>query len=256
MEITKTKFAQIKYPAMSETKIDGEFVKWDGERFVNERGTDQTWLIHPTYIPTLKVGLIGELYYGEGKSFYSELHSHRQPQSCKVVWFDVDNNSRPYADRRRTLAGLGVPYVQGEVVHSEPEAITQVQTTVAEGYEGIVFKPLGGRTATNWVKIKGKATCNLYVRGIRKDTGNNAKNSLAVGTESHIYGCCSIMGWRSLVELIAGQEIIGENKDYWFVEPRTIVEVEHRGLIHPKRKLRNPIIKRIRDYRDKVKEVV
>jgi hypothetical protein len=243
---------------MAEVKVDGEFVKYDGNRLINDYGTDRTSLIMGYYLRGLKAGLMGEMYYGEGKSFYSEIHAHRHAGQCKLIWFDVAIPDIPYSVRRSTLVAMGVPYVHGEVVHSAEDAnIAYKKFVIDDGYEGIVLKPLGDTDRGGWVKIKRRYTCNMYVRGVRKKTSGygGSKRSIAIGTPERIYGCCSVVGWVKLVELIARQGIIGENNDYWFIEPKIVVEIEYLSLIHKSRKLRNPTIKRIRNPQDTVKEV-
>lgn len=236
----KKNIEQVKYPAMAEYKYDGELVVWNGHELSNDYGT-----LKAVNLPLPETTLMGEMFAFDGKQFYAKRD--------QLIFFDLPEllGYENYAIRRFKLSQTGVPMAEGKVVHSRTELTAYYDEVIGQGYEGLVVKPLDSLTIKDWVKLKRRQACFLYITGIRK-----SKFSVAVGTKDHLYGCCSLHGWEiELEDRIRKVEVIGEDKDYWFIEPTLIVEVEYQELIPKNRKLRNPILKRIIEHKVEVREI-
>lgn len=255
-EITKKKVEDIRYPAAVELKLDGELVQWNGQALINSYGN----IKHSVDVGSFPAGCVlwGELYYDTGKNFYSELQRHQTSKDLKVMWFDVVEanghtlyGSETYRYRRMALQEITPNVIPACKVATKEAVIEVYNNYIKKGYEGVVVKPQGSLSCKSWVKLKRSATCKLYAVGVRKNAQGGGKRSIAVGTGDKVYGCCSVIGWLPVVELIAEQKILGENKDYWFVSPKVVLEIEYQHLT-PSGKLRNPFIKRICDYREKI----
>ena len=252
----------IKYPAVAEIKLDGELVMWDGYagKLINSYGNEK--YVDKSKLPT-ECRLWGELFYGTGTNFYSEYQSHQKSKDLKVVFFDLLNIGKeclypkqPYKVRRMMLEEVTDLHIPSIAV--EPGDISVLlDKTVAKGYEGLVVKPVMSYSFESWVKLKRKATCKLYITGIRKKTSGyykrgESKHSLAVGTPEHRYGCVSFIGWENLIlPLIGGKGFTGEDKDYWYIKPEVKLEIEYQ-MLTPNNHLRNPFIKRILDPREEI----
>lgn len=244
---------EIQFPCACEIKIDGEFVYWNGQYLVNKRGIDKTTI---SILPE-GVQLYGELYFGEGKNFYSEIHSH-QGINNKVIIFDNDQYGIMYYEARRTLLEQQAKQHHFDIIPSKicnniDELESYFKQITDQGFEGIVVKPLKSKTDLTWVKLKKEFTDTLLIRSIRK-----GKKAVGIGNAKNIFGSCATTGWELLLNLIEqeGQEkgdkyFIGENKDHYFIDSNIKVEVKHNGLIGEK-KLRFPRIKRIRDFKSEV----
>lgn len=238
--------SKIEYPVGCEVKYDGEFVHWDGQQLTNKHG-----VVKQTVTPLPPIQLYGEYYYGEGKEFYSELHSHDGIE-CKVILYDTaDYGLKPYIQRRTDLELSGLPLVPMEICHTDAEMFAYFKKVTDQGYEGIVIKPLASLDDSNWLKMKREYTATLLVRGLRKD---RMTASVAMGTASHVYCNCSLQGWGNVIDMLNVERmqkgknwVVDEDEINILVDSSIKLEIKHNGLINGK-KFRNPRIKRIRSW--------
>lgn len=258
------------FPAMAELKLDGELVGWDGYRVVNERGADKTGLIQPEYYKDLPshIQLWGEMYYGEGKTFYSEVLSHQKELGKhKVKWFDliVENGARlhgtmTYKERIDRLSLYTLSTMPCEVVMNMDEVDRVFRARVKEGYEGIVVKPFDSYSYRGWGKIKRSKTAKLFVVGFKKQ----GRKALLLATKAgEVVGSVSYYGWEDKVRgAVACMLVNSQDKEYFYLAERNkmAVEVEYQMLIPEHNKLRNPFIKRIlggaEDVAKNIKELI
>lgn len=237
--------SEIKFPVACEVKFDGEFVYWDGETLINKQGK-----VKQTITSLSDQQLYGEYYYGEGKEFYSELHSHDGIE-CKVILYDTkDYGKKPYIQRRTNLELSGLPIVPMQICHDFDEVATYFKKITDQGYEGIVIKPLNSLDDSNWLKMKREYTATLLVRGLRKD---RSIASVAMGTASHVYCNCTLNGWGNVIDMLnveklekGGAWITGEDDQNIFIDSNIKLEIKHSGIIESSKRFRNPRIKRIR----------
>lgn len=245
---------KVQYPCFCEIKIDGNFAYWNGEKLLSKWGKEL-----PVITPLPKgVELYGEVYYGEGKEFYSEIHSHQGVDNVFVAFDTGDYGKKPFEVRRNQLTIMKqyLPISEGRYCQTEEEVEEYFNEVVGRGYEGIVCKPLNSLTDKSWVKKKRFFTSTLKVRGIRK---GKSVATIAVGTADKVLGCCSLVGWEKIANMIKRENspIISDDKEIWYIDSDIMVEVQHNGLIfgekmrHPVIK-GSPVIKRIRDYKEEV----
>lgn len=243
-----TTYKEIKYPCSCEVKYDGIFCYWDGRNMWNKRGIEQFTI---TELPEL--ALYGELYYGEGKEFYSEIHSH-QGYKNEFIAFDTGAYGLvDYTVRRNQLENIkkfGFDIVEAKVCSNEHEMQVYYDKVVARGFEGIVAKPLDEKTDRYWVKKKREFNATVLVKGLRK---NKSINTIAIGTCDEVLGHCSLNGWDLVTNMLSKEQavITSQDKDNWYINSAVKLEIKHNGFT-PSGKFRNPVIKRIRDYESEV----
>lgn len=240
---------KIDFPVACETKFDGEFVYWDGRTLINRHQFIKESI---TNLPNKK--LYGELYYGEGKEFYSEIHSHPN-QDNKVILFDTgDYGSKSYLHRRadlEILAREGYEIVPMVLCDKREELWDYFEYATNQGYEGIVVKQLNTLTDSEWIKIKKEQTDTLLIRGLRK---GKSILTVAMGTTERIYGNCSLHGWDLIAEMLQAERrakgdkwITGENEDIVFIDSDIKLEIKSSGLT-TRNMLRNARVGRIRAF--------
>jgi len=239
----KKKDLTITYPVACEVKYDGEWVYWNGQKLVNKRGVPKTTI---TKLPSKE--LYGELYYGEGKEFYSEIHSHANYKN-EVILFDTgDYGMKPYLKRRSYLEELstgGYKIVPIKICDNEKQMHDFFERTIAQGYEGIVAKPLDSLTDQSWFKMKREYTATLKIRGLRKD---KTIPTATMGTDDHIYCSVSLNGWNIIIDMLnkeklergIDQWITGQDSENYFINSNITLELKHNGVIKPSNKLRHP----------------
>ena len=239
----------ISYPAGVEVKFDGEFVYWNGEdALVNKRENPKYTI---SRLPRREV--YGELYSGNGKSFY-------MLNKNKVVLFDTgDYGKRPYIQRRTDLeviSKLGVDITPMIICHTEKELKNRFKAIIKQGYEGVVVKPLNSLDDSTWVKIKGEYSAKLLVRGLRK---GKTVPTISLGTKSHIYCSCSLNGWDKVIDLLTKEKerkgdkwVIGEDNENYLLNSDLIIKIIHNGVIQPGNKLRHARVKSLEEKRCKL----
>jgi len=241
-----TKDTTITYPVACEVKYDGEWVYWNKYRLVNKRKVPKTTI---TKLPAIE--LYGELYYGEGKEFYSEIHSHANYKN-EVILFDTgDYGIKPYIERRKDLENTGYKVVPMVICNDEAQMHNFFEKTIAQGYEGIVAKPLDSLTDQTWFKMKREYTATLKIRGLRKD---KTIPTATMGTDDHIYCSVSLSGWNIIIDMLnkeklergIDQWITGQDSENYLIRSNIVLELKHNGLIKPSNKLRHPRVKRVR----------
>ena len=245
----------INFPVACETKYDGEFVYWNGQALLNKRNSHKSTI---SKLPKREV--YGELYYGEGKWFYSEIHSHSGIQN-KVILFDTGNyGKQPYIERRKEVEqykDYGVEVTPMTICENRTELDRTFEDIVKKGYEGCVVKPLDSLTDSSWVKMKKEYTATLLVKGLRK---GKTMPTITLGSKDHIYCSCTLSGWNAVIDMLNAEKlergidkwIIGEDKENYLVDSNIKLEVKHNGLILPNKKLRHPRIKRIRSAENEI----
>ena len=231
--------SKVKLPARVEAKLDGEANLWDGEKLINRYGTIRYFNFN---LPK-DLKIVGELYYGDGKSnFYQALpHLKNNSPDLKFQPFGLWETDLPYYEQLKILSFLGEPV--GYTAYSTKEIDYYTKKFLSEGYEGAVIKPLISKTPHSWIKIKKDHTIDLLILGIRKN-----KYSVAVGIDNQVLGHCTLVGWDEIYEKIKDLPIKNEDKENFYFESDVIVEVEYFGIIkNGKISLRSPRIKRIRE---------
>lgn len=253
--ISRKKFEDIQYPCMVDVKLDGECVLWNGKHLVNKY--DKVYdKVNTEGLPK-KYNLLGEMYVGKGKEYYSELHNHRTEWGkYKLKFFDIADEGEIYWRRNLMLQHILSPelIVEQSICKNEKEVKKLFKKYVDMGYEGIVAKPIHSHYSSSWVKLKREYTDKLYVVGRRRDRKPNGdlKRAVTLGNGKHIFCSASLVGWEKLEELLQDGEIIGKDKENYLLKPEVVVEVRHNGYIGRERencKLRHPRIKRICDYK-------
>ena len=239
---------QIRYPCACEVKFDGEFVYWNGQNtLVNKRKNPKTTI---SMLPNR--GIYGELYYGEGKEFYSEIHSHGGYNN-KVILFDTDDyGHRPYIQRRtdlEVLGKLGIEITPMYICQNAAEVQAQFDLIIKQGYEGAVVKPLDSYDDSSWVKMKKETTCTLLVKGLRKV---KTIPTIVMGTQEKDLCSVSLNGWTNIIQMLTDEKkergidswVVGENKDAYILNSDIRLEILSNSFT-PSGKLRNPRVIKI-----------
>jgi len=243
-----TKDTIIQFPCACEIKYDGEWVYWNGHTLVNKRGVPKTTI---TKLPNKE--LYGELYYGEGKEFYSEIHSHNGYKNEVMIYDTADYGIKPYIQRRthlEILAKRGYKIIPMTICNNIKEVMNYFDEMTKQGYEGIVVKPLVSMTDLSWVKMKREYTAKLKIKGLRKD---KTIPTATMGTDNHIWCSVSLNGWGIILEMLnkekqekgVNQWIIGQDSENYLLNSDIILELKHNGVIKPSDKLRHPRVARI-----------
>lgn len=242
-----TKDTNIQFPCACEIKFDGEWIYWNGFNLMNKRKVPKVSI---TKLPDQE--LYGELYYGEGKEFYSEIHSHNGYKNEVMLYDTGDYGLKPYIQRRtklELLAKQGHRIVPMEICNTREQVFSFFSTTINNGYEGIVAKPLDSLTDSSWVKMKREYTAKLKIKGLRKD---KTIPTATMGTDEHIYCSVSLNGWGIITEMLGKEKtrkgvenwIIGEDKENYLLNSDIVLELKHNGIIGGE-KLRHPRVKRV-----------
>jgi hypothetical protein len=233
-------------PSVVEAKIDGEFQLWDGKKLINRFGRER---ILPCCDNLPDIPLIGELYYGDGKANFYEALPYLKGNNPRLhlALFGIYDSELSYYNQMKELQILTsfcndlVQPIKGITAYSQAEIEQWCQDFVSDGWEGAVIKPLHGRAHYNWIKYKPNQTLDLVVVAL-----SHKKHAVAVGdVQGNIYGHCSLSGKDELIELLKPMNIVGRDREHYYIEPKICVEVLHLGIIGGK-SLRSPRIKRIR----------
>jgi len=170
--------AGLRYPVLAEIKYDGEFnyivLKNKDLYTINKYGTMRRDFPALNAIGELldklevdSVVLVCEVYWNEGKlgALY-ELLSHKKDDDIKLCIFDIielnGDNLKDYSliDRKEILLDLKLGNTPRCLVCEDKTEVTMAfDSTVSQGYEGIVVKALDGGFISgpcSWVKIKKK----------------------------------------------------------------------------------------------------
>lgn len=239
---------KIEFPVACELKIDGEFVYWNGTKLINKRGIKKTAVNKMPNVPAY-----GELYYGEGKEFYSEIHSHHTDHN--VIFFDTDDiGKKPYMERRKDLDKLSfeeIDILPFRIAYNKIQLQECFEEAVDVGHEGIVIKPLNSLDDSSWLKLKRQYTATLLVRGLRK---NKMIPMVAMGDKDHIYCHCSLNGWHMINEMLRAERIkkadkwvLKEDDDLFYLDSDIKLELKFDGIT-PNNMFRNARIKRVRAF--------
>ena len=254
----------VKYPCACEVKYDGEFDYLVGNGnvaiLINKYGRVRQDLAITQELKAFTGVLAGELYYATGKSFYEEMLSHKFADELRFCAFDILQYGEnwvvdePLHYRRRLLelieAGrLEHTRIAEQVICKDKPAVMQFyDKVVAQGYEGIVVKNLDSRFVNglcqSWFKLKRHSTADLFVLGLEK-----GKVAIVVGTEAKVPLCSVGNAGRGFLEVYAKvkeQQIIAEDKEYLYVEPKYVVEVKYQEILKTG-KLRHPVFLRERE---------
>ena len=242
----------INFPVGCEIKFDGEFVYWNGQNLLNKRQNHKSTI---SKLPRAEV--YGELYFGQGKEFYSEIHSHSGYKN-KVILFDTGNyGKQPYIDRRKEVEhykDYGVEVTPMTICDNQKELDKHFDIVIKQGYEGVVAKPINSLNDSSWVKIKKETTCTLMVKGLRK---GKTIPTILMGTPDKDLCSCSLNGWINIVQMLSEEKgkqgidkwIIGETKDAYLLNSDIRLEILCNGFT-PSGKLRHPRVVKI-PYQDR-----
>jgi len=244
-----TKDTTLQFPSAVEIKFDGEWTHWNGHTLVNKREVPKQTI---TKLPDIE--LYGELYYGQGKEFYSEIHSHNGYKNEVILYDTAEYGLSPYIQRRthlERLAKQGYKIVPMYLCNTQEEVTTYFNKVVDWGYEGIVVKPLNSLTDSSWCKMKREYSAKLKILGLRKD---KTVPTATVGTDEHIWCSVSLNGWGIILEMLSKEKqergdkfIIGEDSENYLINSDIVLEIKSNGIIKPSNRLRNPRVKRVCD---------
>ena len=252
----------IKYPCVAEIKYDGEYEYYTQAHLINKYGRVREDLPITNELAGFQGILVGELYYNDGKSFYDDILTHKFSDELKFYIFDILQYGNSWLPNeplyyRRTLLETILPekphlVLAKQYVCKDKNAVLEVfNDAVKRGYEGIVVKnihsPFVNGTCQNWFKIKHQDTLDVFCIGYKK-----GKTAIAIGTEAKKpIGAVGNAGHQfyEVLEKVKAQEIIGEDKEYNFVEPVFCIEIRHLGWIRGKM-LRNATLIRERPDKD------
>ncbi len=246
----------VKYPCVAEVKLDGEFNYFESY-LINKYGRVRHDFAITQELCGFKGILAGELYYNTGKSFFEEMLSHKFADELKYSVFDileyegVSVVNEPLHYRRTLLetflpAGEHIRLTEQVRCKDKPAVQAFYDKVVAQGYEGIVVKNLDSKfvngTCQSWFKIKHTDTLDVLCIGYKK-----GKDAIAIGTEKKPIGAVGNAGveFGKALQLVKAQDIIGEDKEYFYVKPRYCVEIKHYGVLKSGM-LRNPVMIRLR----------
>jgi ATP-dependent DNA ligase len=233
----------IKFPAMAELKIDGEFnyicITKEKAFLINKYGTVREDFPELNHIRKVlgdnEVFLTCEVYWDNGKAgkLY-DLLSHKKDDNIKLAILDVlDVNNRslrnsPYIERREVLAELKLegwaPHCW--VVANKEQATQRFQEVVDNGWEGIVVKNLESTFITgpcSWVKMKMKDRTDYAVQLIDK-----TKERIEIATVGP-NGEAVFVGVKA------------PNKYKKHIEVGDMVTIEHQGVL-ASGSLRHPVL--------------
>jgi len=230
----------IRYPAMAEIKLDGEFnylhIDKTGVSTVNKSGKVRSgWL---KWEGTEHTTLIGELYYGAGKAgqLY-DLLSHQDSDDLNFRAFDItcykgtDVVNEDLLTRIELLSEVWpIDPTRYKVVNSLAEMYEYFHWVVSQGYEGIVVKNLDSKLRfgpCGWVKIKYKDQNDYHISMI-----DPVRERIEVNVVSHIDACT--------IEKAVGVKVC--NKDKSGLSLGDIVTIEHQGILSGGG-LRHPVYK-------------
>ena len=217
-QIEPFQFKGLSFPVYASIKIDGELNFWNGEYLQNKYGTKRDF--PPLY---------GELYYGDGKDFYEALkYLKNGSENLKFAIFP----HQPISACLKKHPNLTI--LEAKKLPNLKALEDFYYRTIEEGFEGIVIKAPEGmfKAKRNYEEV-------FFITGVRK-----RKWSVVVGRkEREDLGHCSLVGWDVLWEMIKKEEIIGQDKENFYILPKIRVEVRFLGWT--KNKLRHPRIKRL-----------
>lgn len=228
------KEAGLTFPCYAQLKLDGEYNVFAEGKLVNKYGKEKSKLPLTEELETLNAVLVGELYWGEGKSgSLYDLLAHRKSPDLKFGVFDIlryfkqDTKHMSYEKRREMLECLlpkPLPHT-----HLIPSVLVKDKDTlqmafvdaVKEGYEGIVAKNSYGTltcTTTRWVKMKYKETADLRIVKI-----DHERERIEVRVnDAKVCGVKCIKRFKRMLK-------VGD-----------IVEIEHQGILNGNG-LRHPV---------------
>ena len=236
--------AAVRYPAFVEPKYDGELNLWSSKYLVNKYGTvrKDTKLGLPP-----NMSLLGELFYGEGKSgALYELLKHKKDDSLSFIAFDMlwldgygDIRNMPLVDRRELMFLKGVPFIiAAKVANSETEVMEIYQRYLDQGMEGVVVKSLDSpfiEGPCSWVKLKHRDRNNLLVNKIDPTKERiEVLSPVPNGSNPNAIFNDGLGGWFVPVGLKVS------NKDKANLKEMDTVTVEHQGRL-PSGSLRHPV---------------
>ena len=253
----------IKYPCVAEIKLDGEFNYLVGNGteaiLINKYGRVRADLPITNEVKGFTGILAGELYYGTGKSFFEEMLSHKFDSQLKFCAFDIllygditVANEKLSARRERLIAFQGrfalehIHLAEQVICKDKPAVMAFYEKVVKAGYEGIVVKNdcrFVDGTCQSMMKLKHTETLDVYAVGYKK-----GKDAIAIGTEEKKpIGAVGNAGkeFGKALELVKDQVIIGEDKEYWYVQKRYCIEIKHLGVLKSGM-LRNATMVRLR----------
>jgi bifunctional non-homologous end joining protein LigD len=181
----------------------------------------------------------------------------------------TDLTSRPLAERRELLLGLGLDGVSWQVPPTYSEGEVLLEAAEAQGLEGIVSKRLSSRyhpdrRSRDWLKFPIRPTGSYLVGGYRHETGSEARlGAVLVGQPTpaglvfrgRVGSGIAGKAGQSLGELLRGLERTDspfvdalpkvETVGTVWVEPTVIVDVQYL-TITPDGRLRQPAYRGIR----------
>jgi len=277
-------------------------VKWDGIRALVEVSAGRVRItsrnendVTPAYPELLGLGDLGHdllldgeiVALGSGVPSFSDLADRmhvrdatkaaRLAQTNPVTYlaFDLlrldgdDLVSKPLAERRELLLGLGLDAAAWQVPPTYPDGAVLLEAAEAQGLEGIVSKKLASsyhpdRRSKDWLKFPIRPTGSYLVGGFRHETGSDSRlGAVLVGTPT-----AAGLAFRGRVGSgIAGKagqklgELLGslvrddspfaealprmDTAGTVWVEPSVIVDVQYLTLT-PDGRLRQPAYRGVR----------
>jgi bifunctional non-homologous end joining protein LigD len=196
-------------------------VKWDGIRALVEVRDGRVRItsrnendVTPAYPELLGLGELGHdllldgeiVALGSGVPSFSDLadrmHVRDATKAARLartnpvtyLAFDLlrldgaDLTSRPLAERREALVGLGLDATAWQVPPTYPDGAVLLEAAEAQGLEGIVSKKLASayhpdRRSKDWLKFPIRPTGSYLVGGFRHETGSDTRlGAVLVGT--------------------------------------------------------------------------
>jgi len=260
MKVTKTdrivKFPKLRgslgrimYPAIAETKFDGEtqycYIKDNSSYLINSHGLIREQssinLALESYFQDLECVLVGELYCNDGKNneLYTLNGNKRNDSMLKFVIYDIISIGKeniqqaPLIKRKELIKSLFIDF-KSDCVSIIPYAILNDCEEVdlffkdksTQGYEGVVIKNMNERfypAQSNWTKIKTSDT-NLY----------------PVSFIDPLLERIEVFVKTYAGERPVGVKVTTRQKES--LKVGELVEIEHRGILS-QGGLRNPVYK-------------
>ena len=223
------------YPAWAEVKLDGEF-NWfiydnriNPGYFINKHGRVRSKWDVATKIEShgYPLRLIGELFWNEGmKGALYDLLKHQKDDGLNFYPFDIveynGENMRtvPLIERKELLAHIAKDItdnhkINGRVVQNKGEVLAYFNEIVAQGFEGIVVKPLNSKLVfgpCDWVKIKDKDESNFPIHSI-----DPVRERVEIWVKTPVSG------------KLVGLKVC--NKDKVNLQVGEMIKVEHQGIL-------------------------
>lgn len=270
----------IKFPIWVEQKLDGELAYIRANKNLTEVLNKPKYGRHRIDLPLTEelqkkvvdkgineIVLAGELVSGEGKFMtFKKLDLNAGFRSFAVVSLNgIDLTSQLRTENQKVfdvldLEGKYLKKAEGRLVRDSVELKSYFEEVAQQNFEGLVAKDLRSKALPDgetgyWIKLKRFYSADLAVLGFTKE----AKHlSLVLGLPNgkRITNCGNGFTFKEkeLFHKELAQEVIREDRENYYVEPKIVVEIKHQGIIYNSdgtlSSVRMPIFLRVRQDKD------